>query len=277
MTSPYRPFDVRLVARERLSASFMRITLRGGDLARCSPTLLDQRVKLVLGESRLLDPLRGDDWYSVWQAAAERPAIRTYTLTAVRAAAGEVDVDVVLHGRPGAGAGPASTFAQSAAVGERLLLVAADRSRAGHEEVGVAFRPGGAERVVLVGDETALPAVANILADRRPGVRYEAVLEVPERDDVRALAADRLTWRVRSRGESVLDVAPFAHAAAGDAAPGDGALLWDEAEDVSGGSYLWAAGEAGLVRAVRAAAKRTGVDRGAASFMGYWRRGAVSA
>lgn len=275
MTNPYRIFDVALAARERLSESFVRLTLRGEDLGDCSPTLLDQRVKLVLGEPRQLDGLVGDDWYAAWSAAEDKPVLRTYTLSAVRPEAGEVDVDVVLHGRPGDGAGPASTFAQDAEPGTRLMLVAADRRREGHDVGGVAYHPGEATRVVLVADATALPAVANILAVRRDGVRYEALIEVPHESDVRELAADRVTWRVGSRGESVLDVPPFAGASAASGEPEDD-LLWDEAEGASGGTYLWAAGEAGMVRAVRAAAKQAGFDRSSASFMGYWRAGRAS-
>lgn len=277
MTNPYRPFDVRLAGRRRLSESFIRLTLRGADLAQCSPTLLDQRVKLVLGEDSCLAPLLGDDWFAAWQAAPVRPVIRTYTLSAVRPGADEVDVDVVVHGEPGRDAGPASSFAQDGAIGSRLLLVAADVGRAGHDAVGVAYRPGDAGHVMLVADETALPAVANILAVRRPGVHYEALVEVPYEDDRRELAADRVIWRVRSRGESILDIPPFRVAADGSQ-PGDPPeeQLWDEGEGTTGGRYLWAAGEAGMIRAVRAAAREAGFDRASSSFMGYWRRGHAS-
>lgn len=273
--NPYRCFDVRLAARTRLSESFMRLTLRGDDLGQCSATLLDQRVKLVLGAPAQLDQLLVDDWYAAWQRADPRPDIRTYTLSAVRPGDAEADVDVVLHGTRADGAGPASAYAQDGAIGSRLLLVAADRVRAGHDSAGVAYHPGGARRVLLLADETALPAVANILQARADDVRYEVVVEVPHVSDVRALDADRVTWRVRARGESVLDVPPF------DVSVGDGdvveeELLWDEAEGAPEGSYLWAAGEAGMIRAVRAAAKRAGFDRSSSSFMGYWRRGVAS-
>lgn len=274
-SQPYRCFDVALVARARLSESFVRLTLRGADLDQCSTTLLDQRVKLVLGAPDQLDGLLDDDWYAAWLRADPRPDIRTYTLSAVRPDEHEVDVDVVLHGTRQDGAGPASAFAQEAAIGSRLLLVAADRDRPGHQSAGVAYRPGGASRVLLVADETALPAVANILAARADGVRYEALIEVPHDSDTRPLAADRVIWRVRARGESLLDVPPF------DSAEGDGdvpeeGVLWEEAEGAPRGSYLWAAGEAGVIRAIRSAAKRAGFDRGTSSFMGYWRRGLAS-
>ncbi len=44
---------------------------------------------------------------------------------------------------------------------------------------GIEFSPGEAERIVLVGDETAVPAVARILADLPVSARGVALVEVP--------------------------------------------------------------------------------------------------
>ena len=139
MTVPYRPFAVRLADRERIGASFVRMTLTGDDLADCSPTLLDQRVKLLLGGD-LAAMTASADWYATWRSLPDdqRPALRTYTLSAVRPEHHEVDIDVVIH-EPASG--PASAFAANAPLGSELVLVAGDRTVEGHDGVGGAWDP----------------------------------------------------------------------------------------------------------------------------------------
>ena len=85
--NPYRLYALRLSARREVSPSFVRITLRGDDLATCSDILLDQRVKLLVGSPEGLAEVGAsvEDWYPAWQDIADerRPAMRTYTLVAV--------------------------------------------------------------------------------------------------------------------------------------------------------------------------------------------------
>ncbi|WP_232550113.1 siderophore-interacting protein [Propioniciclava soli] len=294
--NPYRTFATTLAGRERVSPSFVRITLAGADLGDCSPVLLDQRVKLLFGAPDVLAGLAGtDDWYPTWLAApdADRPALRTYTLSAVRPTddgAGEVDIDVAIHPLHGDEPAPGLRFALEAEPGTPCLLVAGDVTRPGHDTVGVAWQPGAAREVLLVGDETALPAVVNIAAALASDTTGRIVLEVPEADDVRAFPAPggvRVEWRVRARGEQAVGlfgaprtpsgaaVAALADAAATDPAADDPAadeLLWDEAA-ADGVRYGWVAGEASWVRALRAEARAADVPKGQVAFMGYWKRG----
>lgn len=273
--SPYRLFRATLVGRERLSPSFVRITL-AGRLADVSPTLLDQRVKLLLGSPGVLDELDGAaEWFEAWRTMGERaPALRTYTLTSVRPGArpdgyGEVDIDVVLH--PGS-MGPASRFATEAPLGSDVGLVAGDRTVDGHDQVGVGWHPGHADQVMLVADETGLPAVTTILAALPDRVAGEAYLEVPTAADVRELTGpDGLVvhWFVRERGESALDALPLG--ACPPLQPVDADPVWDEG---SGGDwYGWVAGESGWVRRIRAIAKASGRPLSQMSLMGYWKQG----
>lgn len=278
--NPYRPFHVRLVARERLSPSFVRITLGGDDLGACAPTLLDQRVKLLLGAPEALEALStGEDWYAAWLAFpdADRPAFRTYTLVAVRPAAdgaGEVDIDVAVHPL-GDEPAPGMRFALNAPLGAPTVLVAADVTRAGHDTVGLAWRPGAARDVLLVGDETALPAIANIAPTLPRGATGRIVVEVPCVGDVRRLDVPDgvvVDWRVRARGERAVGVLGRPPGRVAD----DDALPWDEAEGSAGRTdarYGWVAGEAGWVRGVRVEARDAGVPKGELAFMGYWKRG----
>lgn len=277
--NPYRLYLLHLTQRRVISTSFVRITLVGEDLGRCSDVLLDQRVKLLLGSPASLTDLgaSGEEWYPAWQNLPDecRPAMRTYTLVAVRPGpgeAGEVDIDVAVH--PVEGLAPGMDFALHAPLGTPAGLVAAEVGRDGYRDVGVAWHPGPATEVLLAGDETALPAIANIAATLDAGIRGRIVLEVPHEDDVRPLVAPEgvaVSWRVRERGERAVGL--FGGREETNVSD-DGDLLWDEARGGEGW-YGWIAGEAGWVRELRAEAKTAGIPRAQISFMGYWKRGAV--
>lgn len=275
----YRPFAVTLVAREQISPSFVRITLGGPDLATCSPTLLDQRVKLLFGVREVLDAMvAAPDWYPAWLALpdVDRPVLRTYTLSAVRPGtdgSGEVDIDVAIHGLDAEGGSPGLRFALHAPLGTPTVLVAGDATVAGHDTVGVAWHPGGARDVLLVGDETALPAVVNIAATLPADAVGQIILEVPESGDERSFAHPggvRVTWLARDRGEQAGGV--FGQAAGESGEPEE--LLWDEVAG-DGVRYGWIAGETGWVNRLRAEARAAGVPKGQVAFMGYWKRGAA--
>lgn len=269
----YRLFRCVLARREVLSRGFVRITLAGPELADVSPVLGDQRVKLVLGNDDELDELaRSEDWYEGWRAMAERqPPMRTYTLSGVRigsSRAGEVDIDVVVHADS---LGPASLFATTAGIGAPVGLVAADRTVAGHDRVGIGWHPGDARRVLLAADETALPAAANLLAELGDQVSGQALLEVPHADDVRRLVHPDgvvVRWFVRERGESLLS---GLGAVGTTAAEADDEAVW--AEGSGSDWYGWVAGESAWVRQIRALLKQAGHPADQMSVMGYWRRG----
>lgn len=294
-TATYRPFAVRLVARRQLSPGFLRLTFTGPDLGGCGATCLDQRVKLVLADEEQMSTAlaSGDDWYGWWLAQDDdrRPPMRTYTARAVRPGLAEVDIDFACHGTEG----PASAFAVEAPIGTPLLLVAPDATVEGSGDVGLAWRPGAATELVLVGDETAVPAICGIVEQLPATVTGRVLLEVPTAADALELAAPAgvtVTWlardgrphgealeqAVRSWAEVALPAAARAVAPAagpvaeeGDVAPED--VLWDEA-DAAAGRYVWVAGEAGAVARIRKhLVKERGLDRHSACFMGYWRAG----
>ena len=176
--SAYRPFAVTLAGRQRLSENFVRLTFAGPDLAEFADTCLDQRIKLVLGtDAQLSSAGAAPSWMDWWrdQPDDERPTMRTYTARFVRREQAEVDVDFVTHGT----SGPASRFALEAQVGDRALLVGAYADHPETDTQGLAWRRSGASTVLLVGDETAQPAIANILRSLPAHVIGAAFLEVP--------------------------------------------------------------------------------------------------
>ncbi|WP_375390235.1 siderophore-interacting protein [uncultured Amnibacterium sp.] len=289
--SPDAPFllhRVRVARRERLSAGFVRLTFTGPTLDRFADPGLDQRIKLILpGEAGSLDDLRFvDDWYGAWRGLPDerRPVIRTYTTRAVRPAAREVDVDLVLH-EP---SGPAGRFAAGCREGDEAVLCGPN-VRAATSGGGIDFRlPPAARRVLVAGDETALPAIARILEALPLGVRGVALVEVPSGDDGTQLPAHPgVEVRVLVRGSApigsllaaaVRETAPRLVTTAVGEEPEDVdvdvGLLWEVPEGGDGPLYAWLAGEAGVIKALRRLlVAELGVDRRSVAFMGYWRRG----
>ncbi|QIK67768.1 siderophore-interacting protein [Nocardioides sp. HDW12B] len=313
--SPPVPFvldEVEVVGVERLSPCFVRLLLGGpavADIGVDGP-FLDQRIKLLLpgpsGALPRLDPHHPDGWYTPWLALpeAERGHLRTYTVRALRPGpTGPVlVVDVVVH-EPGPDTpqGPGCRWAATARPGDRVVVVA---PRRGLPFGGIEFDPGDAGRVLLVGDETAVPAIASVLealAAEPTGVSGAAYLEVPSAADVLDLVAPpglRVTWLPRHGGEHGARATAAVGALFGlpgsvpvgaqdpDAPVDD---VWETptysasgepVEDAAGGGdlYAWVAGESGMVRALRRLlVNDAAMPRRQVAFMGYWRRGVAMA
>ncbi|WP_110588763.1 siderophore-interacting protein [Microbacterium suaedae] len=294
-TRPMRFFRVQVAAIQNLTPSFRRFTFTGDDLDEYGDPGFDQRVKIVFPSERLaLDEMpTGDDWYVEWRARpeAERPPFRTYTTRAVRPAVREVDIDMVAHDVQG----PASAWIDRAAVGDEVLILAPTVHAAG-VPLGVDFvPPATTEELLLVGDETAAPAIAVILEQLPRTATGIVVLEVPDDRDAAYLPPHpgfRVYASGRGAGERHDHLVRVVEAHAGVLCPDgrggdveeidiDHDLLWEVPRTAKGGAalksaplYAWIAGEAGAVKALRRHLVRdVGVDRRAVAFMGYWRLG----
>jgi NADPH-dependent ferric siderophore reductase len=301
----YRSFRAAVARVERLAPHFVRVTFSGDELAGFGTAGLDQRVKVVMPLPGIgLDAFpSGEDWYGEWRRlpAERRNPFRTYTIRAVRPELREVDVDFVAHGDTG----PGSAWAARARAGDEIVLVGPDELSDGRT-VGIDWRPGDVDTVLLAGDETAAPAICAILESLPSDASGAAIIEVPTVDDVlpvRAPAGVEVRWLPRApeqvHGERLVpavrdwvartcwlrDCADPGSAAAEasrrtlaeleEAADADG-ILWDVPEGTSldGDCYAWIAGEASVVKALRRFLVRdAGLDRRQVAFMGYWRRG----
>lgn len=225
--SAYRPFAVTLTRREQLSDNFFRLTFSGPDLTEFADTCLDQRIKLVFGTDAQLDEAAAaESWLDWWrgQPNETRPIMRTYTARFVRREAAELDVDFVTHGTDG----PASRFALEAQPGDRLIVVGAYADHPEADTQGLAWRRDGASSVLLVGDETAQPAIANILRSLPAHVTGAAFIEVPspgDAMDIDTAAEVAVTYLPRSAADergSLLTEAVFAWTDARAGEGGDG-------------------------------------------------------
>ncbi|TKJ35158.1 siderophore-interacting protein [Blastococcus sp. CCUG 61487] len=300
----YRTFPVQVSRLQRLSPSFLRVTFTGPELDDFASNGWDQRIKVMLPlPGRGLDDCpSGPDWYGDWRAlpAERQMPIRTYTVRAARPEQHEVDVDFVLHGATG----PASAWAESAAVGDEVVLVGPNARFAGPTGGFEWHPPVDASCLLIAGDETAVPAICMIVESLPAGQRARVLLEVPEAGDVLDVAAPagvEVTWLPRSSGDGVpaargarLAAAVIEAAAelADDLAPSpaveledvdiDSAILWEVPTEAaaparSSGVYAWLAGEAAVVKGLRRhLVQELGVDRRSVAFMGYWREGRAS-
>lgn len=294
--------DVEVIAVERLSPSFVRVELGGPALADfgVDGPRWDQRIKLVFPDPATGSITSTDDadetWLATWldRPATERGHMRTYTIRDVRGSGEQTTlvVDIVLH-LEGELVGPGSTWASRAVPGDRLVLLA---PRRGFPYGGIEFTPAPGAGLLLVGDETAAPAVCTVLEQLPDDARGAVFLEVPcagDVQDVRRPAGVTVTWLAREGailGERLHD-AVVAHLGIPSAEVEVGADevdpdLWEtpfyssSGEEVPGGvtalggTYAWIAGESKVVTGLRRhLVSELGFDRRQVAFMGYWRRG----
>lgn len=288
---PYRLFDIAVARKALLSPHMARVTFAGPAVRRMRTCAPDQRIKLFFPNAAGHLPAieDGPDWYAAYKAddPKVRPPMRTYTIRHLRAGQGEVDVDFVLHGD----GGPASRWALNAAAGDRLQMLAPNADFDG-EPAGYEWRPpDGLNDILLIADETALPALAGILqalAARPTPPATQAFVEVPAAEDALPTSSWpslSLTWMPRdgaphgSRMIEALSLALIPASACGaDGGGGDidieTVLPWERASQAAGGFYAWVAGESGAVMAIRRELIQVRrLDRRAVNLMGYWREG----
>lgn len=270
--TPYRLFDVALARKTALSPALCRITFAGADIGAMKTVSPDQRIKIFFpGADNQPSRLpKGPDWYQAYRALppAARSPMRTYTIRHLRADAGELDVDFVLHGATG----PASRWAIEAVPGDQVQIAAPNAAFAG-DPGGYEWKPTiDLQHVLLIADETALPAVVGILeelARRDDPPTAQAILEVPAATDRIGLPAwDGLTveWLPRDafgtapREGSLMAAAamraklPIQAGTTEDVLPAidlDRDILWERALPERGGFYAWIAGESEAVLAIR--------------------------
>ncbi|GAA3398931.1 siderophore-interacting protein [Streptomyces roseoviridis] len=254
---------VRVTAVRRLTPRMVRVTLgdpspNGAALARP-----DAQVKLFFprpgqDEPVLPDPGRDGDvmrWYAAYGAIPEerRPWMRSYTVRAHDPAAGTVDIDFLLHGGE---EGPATRWARGARPGDVLGMFGPS------DHFAVPVDPGAGDRALLVADACALPALATVaeaLPTGRPAVAVVLVADAAERQPLPTAGDLRVRWVY------------------GEGAAGEEALIAavraEAGRFAAGAPYVWLAGEAATVRALRRhLVEERAVDRRSVDFAGYWRR-----
>lgn len=247
------PIRIRLLEVKRttdLSPSMRRITLTGEDLAGFLSASFDDHVKLMVPETvdeKPNIPTVGAAGL-VFAEDKPRPDMRDYTPRRYDPASNELDIDFVL-GHPG----PATRWASQAEPGH-FLGIAGPR--------GSIVIPTIFDWHLLVGDETAIPAIARRLEELPGTTKAIVVIKTQEESARIALHSQcdlELHWVVQSEG----------HGAGTDMLESTlhGMTLPD------GEGYVWAAGEYSDIKAVRRyLVEERGIDKSRIRAASYWRK-----
>lgn len=258
-----RSFMMAHVARtERLSPNFVRVTLAG--LEGLEERGVDHWCRLFFsrqGQDVLALPTSTTEigWYLQYLATPKvrRPWVRAYTVRDARPDVGEVDIDFVIHRDHTGSTGPAAQFALDARPGDLV----------GFLDQGVGFTPDHPhDWTLLIGDETALPAIAGICRSLAETARGVAIIEIPtasDRQDIAAPAGMEVTWISRDESSQT------------HARPGELALHALTAAPLPDGAvHAHAIGESALATGARRhLVQERGVPKRHVDFAGYWRHG----
>jgi len=217
-----------------------RITLGGPELAGFVSLGADDHIKLLFPQNAAEQAALESPTFNV-KGDGPQPAMRDYTPRRFDSSIGELDIDFVLHGD-----GPASTWAEQVQVGQHLYIGGPR---------GSLIVPDIFDSYLLIGDETAIPAIARRLEELPAGRKVLAVIEIDNTAEQQALhsAADvDVIWVIRGQDD-----------------------LLDTVRNLTlpGGSlYSFVATETKLSRQVRRGLLDTHhVDEAYLKAVGYWR------
>jgi NADPH-dependent ferric siderophore reductase len=194
--------------KEQVTPNMLRIWLGGDDLAGFTSLGADDHVKVFV------------------PGAGEKAEMRDYTPRRYDEAAGELAIDFAIHD-----AGPATAWAIESAPGD-TLEIGGPR--------GSMVVPTDFDWFLLIGDETALPAIGRRLEELPSGLKVITLAAVtgPEEEQAFDTAADH--------------TAIWIHRPAARAADPEALLEPLRALDLpAGDGFVWIAAEADVVRGVR--------------------------
>jgi NADPH-dependent ferric siderophore reductase len=224
----------------------VRVTHTGHELEGFEVKLPAASVRLLLpspGEPELVIPAWNGNEFLL--ADGGRPIIRTFTPRRSDTEARELDLDIVIHD-----GGAASAWAEAAQPGNPAAISGPGR---GYEIEGDAF--------LLVGDESAIPAISQLLGHLPAAASVQVHIEVAHPDarlDLPDHPGLAVVWH---------DLPP-------GAPPGDTLVAAVAAAVLGPDTRVWAAGEAaGMQRIRRHLFGERGLPRSRVTVRGYWKIG----
>jgi NADPH-dependent ferric siderophore reductase len=247
---PIRIRRLEVVDRRTISPTMLRLTLGGRDLVGFeSHSVVDEHVKIVFpdpdGGLRVPEP-NG----SMVRWPHPMPPTRDYTVRRYDPAAGELDLDVVLHA-----GGLASEWAARVGPGEPVWVAG--------PPAGLAV-PEHYDRYLLAGDTTALPAIARWVEGMPSAARGWVFVEVADATEEIDLVAPEgvvVTWLHRD-GVAAGRSEVLARAVRGVGIPAGESV------------YVWVAGEAGSIKPLRRWVRdELRLPPADCSITGYWKVG----
>ena len=220
-----------------LTPRMRRITLKGAELEGFTSLGSDDHIKLLFAETA--EQQQAIDARNMGRDGGARPTMREYTPRRIDLVNHELDIDFVLHGD-----GPASTWAAQAAPGQTLNIAGPRASM---------VVPDIFDSYLLIGDETAIPAIGRRLEELPAGRRVLAVIQIEdeqERQPLPSKAEVEVIWV--KRDEDLL-------------------ALVQGLNLPEGKLYSWVALEKSLTRQTKALLLEKGVPEDALKAAAYWR------
>ena len=240
--------EAAVASTERRTPYLMRVTLQGPALAGFEPPLPAGSVRVLLpdapGEPLVLPVWNGNAFFHV---DGRRPVIRTLTPLRHDAVSGELDIDVVLHGE-----GPLSEWAATAGPGAPAAISGPGRGYAVAD---------GPTTYLLAGDESAIPALGQLVEALPATARATVIVEVGQ-PDARLPFVDRsnvdVHWVERPDGS----------------VPGTALVPAVTGAELASDTRVWVAGEAAALQRIRHHLfSDLGISRAMATVRGYWKQG----
>ncbi len=242
----FRRVAVRRV--DRVGPRMIRVTLGGPELEGLVVEEPAASVRLLLppaGERELVVPRWNGNEFRL--PDGRRAPIRTLTPRRVDVDALELDVEIVLHG-----GGAASAWAEAAEPGDEVAVSGPGR--------GYTVDPD-ASSFLVAGDETAIPAISQLLEAIRPEAAVQVRVEVAHpsgRIELPHHPGAAVGWWDLAEG----------------APPGDALVAAVQAADVGADTQVWVAGEAAAVQRIRRHLfDERGLPRSRGHVRGYWKAG----
>ncbi|MDR1189740.1 MAG: siderophore-interacting protein [Bifidobacteriaceae bacterium] len=256
-------YQAQVAHAGQISPHFIRVTLTGEDLTRLPHRGFDHWFRLFLprvpGQKDLsrLPQQFGLAGYLKFRTSglADKLAVRNYTVREHRPESGEIDIDFVAHGDTGIGA----VWARRAKPGDTVALI----------DQGCGFSLfSDTAHYLLVGDESAQPAILGILRDLPREARGTAWIELPEPADAQEAEAP-VGFEVRRIFRQMDDAAP-------PVLPGTAALaaLREHQLERAASVTAYVVGERTLATQGSRHLLAAGVPKARIQFTGYWRAGA---
>lgn len=257
---PPKPVTVQSI--ERVTPGVLRIAFTGPDLDNYAQAKPGAHIKLFFAPGAWPPPAGA--------GTATRPPSRTYTPRRYDAATSRLEVEFVMHG-----AGLASDWATQAKVGDAMLVAAGPG--------GGYVAPEGIANIVIVADDTAMPAAGMVVESLPASCRILALCEIEDAAEERPLSPDvacKPAWLHRKPSSASPSSARPSSARPSSARPSSarpGSLLEAAVAALPSqpaDTQFWIACEAGAMRRIRDfLTKERGVERARLHTRGYWKYG----
>lgn len=160
--------EIRVLESKQISANFFRLRFGAEDLARYEKGGLHFRLLLPGNDAAPVWPTVSDTGSTIWPEGGDKLHMPVYTFRRINAAEGWFEADIFHHGN-----------------GRTCDWAAEAKGR-----VAGMLGPGGgdipqADNLLLLGDETALPAIAR-MSEARSDIAPRIVVSVADPDDLNA-------------------------------------------------------------------------------------------